>query len=206
MFQINIGDFGTRFKRGLGIKGRVPVGCDETAVPVIIAENLTDPLFAQNPATFSCILVVGPGDTINVKFGALWNGINPNVTAIVDHIVAMDVSTSAPVSPLLFWLGRNVPNPGGGSQQIQTAILNQDGPGTARAILQQCQATNGSNAGNPFALWSQIGEYAAPQNGIFQMDLGAVLYPGDAFGVSNGPEAATVTRVVQLFGREYTAQ
>lgn len=206
MFQINIGDFATRFKRGLGIKGRVPVGADETAVPVIIASDLTDPLFAQNPATF---VAAGGfiGSTPNFWLIALYNG-NPQLVTVIDNIQIGDASTTAPVTPILFYVGRNVTDPGGGQLTGSSGIKNIDVATTPLLLRMQTITRSVSSATNVFGVggYTQWGQFFPVQNSIGPViPCGIILYPGDLLGFSMGPEAATVSRFITMHGREFSS-
>ena len=206
MLQINLGDIGARIVRGFSIRGRVPLGLDETAVPIARVFDFTDPLFAQNPATFVAYNILA-GSTPTFANVSLWNG-NKNVTTIIDRIFFNDQSTTAPTTPLLLYLGRNVAQPAATAFLPQlTAILNQDNPvGPSALRIQTVNNQNATAATNVFAgVYTQFGSIFLPQGGFQTMEIGAVLYAGDAFAIDMGPEAATVSRQVMIFGREFTA-
>jgi hypothetical protein len=204
VLQINVGDIGARIARALSIKGRIPVALDETAVPVAQLFDFTDSLFSQNPATFIANLPI-VGGTPN--FGAVQYWVPPtiNVVAKIDAVILSDVSTTVPVNPLLLYLTRNTSQIAGSSAAQDTAILNQDVGSTQTLPLRtQGKVETANPAANPFAAAGvQLWQWQAPQGGIVQIPLGVVLFPGDSFGVSNGPEAASVTRFVTIYGREY---
>ena len=205
MLQINLGDIATRIVRALGIRGRVPVALDENVVPTVLLQDQTDSLYAQNPATIIWHFQMA-GQVANFSIAQLWNPAADNIVKL-DQMLLIDVSTTVPVNPLLWFAGRNIANPVGSSiGPTQQGILNQDTNATPTLLPGRSLAQTNNPAANPFATWSSLGRIFLGQNSAAPVviPLGLVLYAGDSFGVSMGPEAASVARDVIVYGREFS--
>jgi hypothetical protein len=192
MLTIQLGDMATRIVRALGIRGRIPTQLDEVVVPVCVAVNLTDSLFAQNPATFAATNSAIGGAATVATVTACNN--TPNTTVAIDRISIQN--TQAVPDTFSIILGRGV-IPGGGVKL--GAVLNQPSPNFVPPNVFYSSA-NGGVGGTQTVITSLL----VPAGAQVSVDISAILYPRDCVIVNSTVAAVTASMIVNWFGREFS--
>lgn len=196
MLQLGLGDIATRIVRGLRTRGRMPITMDETMVPVASVIDLTDSLFAQNPATWGFYTVQSfaaqPGRVLFQNRSAL-------LTEKIDHIQIINAGATA-ISYLivLYRSQANITL----ATALNGVITNQPSPQNTTTPAQiTCSFNN--QAGLAGVNSYTLGNPALAPNQIWEFDANVVLYAGDAIEIA-GPGVAN-TMAISVTGREFLA-
>jgi len=198
MLTIQFGDLATRIVRGLGVRGRVPTGLDETVVPVVMAQDLTDRLYAQNPAyvggVVSATLIVNP-------WVLVWQNLTPGLIVSIDRLVLQDAQAVAVRATLQVYLLR------GQAALTQGTVLNAFTTVFNQQSTVAIPAATVYSTGNPAVLPGVVPQQnfmsvSVPAAGSTIADVGVVLYPNDAL-IIQGPAVAGSLVTGWWQGREF---
>ena len=197
MQVIALGDLATRLKNFFGLRGRIPSTMDETVVPVLIAGDATDSLFAQQPVTCQGLAVL----TFSVTAGlGMIQNLTPNLVVKVDGVLASDNSAAATAQLLVADLARNqaVLTLGGLGTSVQLSLPPVVG---ANSLPGQSVISSGNGAGFPGVNGKAFSQFKVPAGGTIYVPMGVVLYPNDAL-IFQGPAVAAVSTSLVFYHRE----
>jgi hypothetical protein len=192
MLTIQLGDLATRIVRGLGIRGRIPTQLDEVAVPVVVVQDLTDALFAQNPATFA-IPNSAVGAAASVATSTICNN-TPNTIVSLDTLTIQNTQAVADTFTVI--IGRGTV-PGGLAKA--GAVLNQQSPAAVPPNAFVSSGSGGVGGGSQATVLSIL----VPAGASVSTPIGAILYPHDCVICNSTVAAVTASMITNWIGREF---
>lgn len=168
MLKLAVGDLTSRLARALGLRGHSGLALDETVAQVMLTWDLSNPLFAQNPA--ECAGFAQANGTAALPGIAALSHVSQNLTARVKGMLISNPGAGAVA--VSWYLSRAGSSYGG--PLATSAILNQPARAGGQLLRPQVFVGNVSTAIGIQAF--QIGGCQLGVNGTQWVPLDAVLY------------------------------